>query len=305
MKYLITGGAGYLGSVLSLQLAAGGHSVRVLDDLSGAPRGGAFLQSMGVDVIVGSVVDRELTRRASDGVDCIIHLAALVGAPKCARAPDLAEKINVRGTVSVIDARQPGQGLILASTGSVYGRLEGLCEETSECNPLSAYARTKLEAEELVFEAGGVCLRFATLMGPSPAMRFDLLVNHVVWTMVHEGEFKVFEGDALRTFLDVRDAARAIRFFADTLETLPWQVFNVGSETGNLTKGEVVRRVAERVGGTLTQLEGYSDPDARDYFVDYSRLSSLGFVTSYSLGLTLGDVAAMAALCPTADWLHL
>ena len=281
MNVLVTGGGGYLGTVLVRRLSQSALSqaefedpidpVRILDRFSW---GTQSLAAIGwpVKVMAGSVTDPSAIDRALDGIEAVVHLAAIVGYPACDADPDDAEQTNIEGT-RLLCERLDGRKLVFASTGSTYGKVEGICTERTPISPLTRYGRTKALGERLVREAGGVSLRFATLYGLSPRMRWDLL-PHAFAQKAISGEIRVFDGDARRTFLHVEDAARAIEFALGT--DLADPVYNVGCEAFNLTKREVAMKVQKLTGCRIVACDGH-DPDARDYEVSYAAIRKAGW----------------------------
>ena len=279
MNVLVTGGGGYLGTVLIRQLWRAHHRVRVLDRFSW---GTQPLASLGaIEVVSGSITDPVTLATALEGTEAVVHLAAVVGYPACDADPDDAEQTNVTGTQMLCE-RIDGRKLVFASTGSTYGKVEGICTEQTPISPLTRYGRTKATGERFVREAGGVSLRFATLYGLSPRMRWDLL-PHAFAQKGIGGEIRVFDGDARRTFLHVEDAARAIVFALTT--NLPDPVYNVGSEAFNLTKHEVAHKVQELTGCRIVPCDG-QDLDARDYEVSYAAIRKAGWSAIYPFDLS-------------------
>ena len=278
---VVTGGAGYIGSVLVPELLGRGHRVTVIDRFDrpafgvtgwiGDPRA----RLMDIDLLKTSISWR---RDQLGEIDVIVHLAAIVGVAACAENPAQTRRDNVAATEWVCGWDAP---VITTSTCSNYGVHEGLATEESELNPLSLYARTKIEAEQIVRGAGGVVLRLGTLCGFSPAMRFDLLVNDMVASAVHRHPFGVYGMDAWRPYLHVYDAARAIAHLVEIVEggndeaceAIGGKIFNVVAE--NLTKHALVEQV-RGVCPQLALIEGDQD-DPRDYRVNGERFRGLEF----------------------------
>ncbi|MGB0640104.1 MAG: NAD-dependent epimerase/dehydratase family protein, partial [Myxococcota bacterium] len=188
MKVLVTGGAGFVGSVLVRQLLAAGHHVHVVDCLM---FGGQTLLPLFIEPRFSfariDICDREALAAEMDGVEVVIHLAALVGYPLCKKLPDRATQVNVGGTENVIATMPDDALLVYASTGSNYGEVNGICTEDSPLNPLSLYGQTKTKAEELCLaRSNSIALRFATAFGLGPRARLDLMINDFVWQAIHQ-----------------------------------------------------------------------------------------------------------------------
>ncbi|MFE9098032.1 NAD-dependent epimerase/dehydratase family protein [Streptomyces sp. NPDC007264] len=299
MHILVTGGAGYVGSALSPVLLGLGHRVRVLDDLYTGGQGLLpCVARPGFEFVRGDVGDAETLSTALEGVDAIVHLAAVVGYPACLREPERALNTNVNATKLLLDLRRPDQRLVFASTGSVYGAIPSeMCTEDTPSTPLSLYGSTKLEAEQLVLEAGNcVVYRYATAFGPSPRMRFDLLPNDFVRQAVREGGITVYEGGFRRTFIHVQDMARSIAFALGSWDTLADDVFNVGHESMNCTKAELAERIRRLVPFELRFEEVGSDADRRDYGVSYEKIRSRGFTTRHTLDSGLAELVTATRL---------
>lgn len=285
MNILVTGGAGYVGSTLVRELLARGDNVRVFDNLAFGvdPLLPCFRYS-GFDLTKGDIRDGHALKEAVKGMDAIVHLAAIVGYPACDRSPEQAEAVNLKGT-ELLDLVRGDRPVVFASTGSVYGKLETMCDEDSIPNPLTTYGRTKLAAERVLLKGGNaVVYRFATAFGLSPRMRLDLLPNTFTYEAVKNRSLVVYEGHFRRTFIHVSDMARAFIHALERFETMQGQVYNCGSNGLNATKRELAEMVARHVEGFQPHyIENGHDPDARDYEVDYGRLNSTGFQVQVGL----------------------
>ena len=187
--------------------------------------------------------DEEVVKQALDQQDLVIHLAAIVGYPACAADPGRAVSTNVDGTRNIVK-NLAGRKLIFASTGSTYGKVDGICNEDTPIDPLTLYGSTKWEAEQLVTAAGGVALRFATVFGASPRLRLDLLVNDFVYQALHNRQIILYEGHFRRTFLHSQDAARSYLFAIDYYDKMSGQAFNVGDDSMNYTNREVAQLIS-------------------------------------------------------------
>ncbi len=286
MKVLVTGGAGYLGSVLVPELLKRDYEVRVLDNLMYGSN--SLLQYFAEDTfefIKGDIRDIETVKKSVKDMDAIIHLAALVGAPVCKQNEKLANEINYQGTVNLVRARDKSQKLIYASTGSVYGRLKELCTEKSSTNPLSPYGKTKLMAEKEIRRSGNsISFRFATGFGLSSRLCLDYLINDFVFSALKNRYLVVYDKDYKRTFIHVRDIVRSFVFGIENFNELKDEIFNVGSEKMNYTKEDVVNFIKHRIDFEIYYADkGIPDPDQRDYEVSYQKIRDKGFETKISI----------------------
>ncbi len=275
MRVLVTGGAGYLGTVLTTRLLEAGHDVTVFDNLR---HGGAallpFFERPSFRFVRGDVRDREAVAEAVRWADAVVHLAAIVGYPACLKFPELARETNVGGTESVVQALSPSQILIYASSGSSYGKLDTTCTEESPLEPISLYAMTKSEGEAIALShPRATALRFATAFGVAPRLRMDLLVNDFVYRAVVDKQLIVYERNFRRTFIHVRDMARSVLLALDRIGQMSGQPYNVGHESLNLTKEQIALAFSD---------EGH-DLDARDYEVSYEKIRALGFEPTVTL----------------------
>ena len=307
MKVLVTGGAGYVGSVLIPQLLSSGHEVTGLDNLR---YGGQTLLphfcNPGFAFVKGDVGDAETVRACVGEVDAVVHLAAIVGFPACLKYPEVAEMTNVQGTKNVSEEVSANQPLVFASTGSNYGKLEEICTEESPLNPVSFYAITKTQGEEIVMDiAGGTVLRFATAFGASPRMRLDLLVNDFVHQAVVNKQLIVYERGFRRTFIHVRDMGRAIQFSLENYDRMQNNSYNVGHESLNYTKEDIAVAIRERVPFYLHYAEVGTDPDQRDYEVSYKKIQEIGYETTVTLDDGISElIRVVDAIDVTNPWLN-
>jgi nucleoside-diphosphate-sugar epimerase len=285
MKILVTGGAGYLGSVLSLALIEEGNDVRILDNLRYGGR--SLLALFGhprFEALIGDVRDSRIVERAVEQVDAVVHLAAIVGDPACARDPEGARAINERGSLQLIRSAQTAgvSRFVFASTCSNYGRMNDtsvLASEDDALRPLSLYAETKVAIEHALLGYGpsttaGTVLRFATLFGVSPRMRFDLTVNQFVMEMLVHRRLVVYGERFWRPYVHVRDAAGAITAVLNApLDLVRSQVFNVGRTDENYRKMDLVEIIGRRIPGATVEFVSVAD-DPRDYKVSFERIRS-------------------------------
>lgn len=287
-KILVTGGAGYLGSILVPELLKLGHKVTVLDNFM-------FGQSSlleccvyeNFDVIRGDARDEEMLTPLLKGADCIIPLAALVGAPLCNRDKTGTVTTNRDAVASIVKLASKGQRIIIPTTNSGYGigQKDVCCTEETPLNPISLYGRTKVEAEKLVLERGNsISLRLATVFGMSPRMRVDLLVNDFTYRALKDGLVIVFEGHFKRNYIHVRDVARAFIHSIDNFDTMKNEAYNVGLSDTNLSKLELCAKIREQVQDFVC-LEAPigEDPDKRNYMVSNEKIEGTGFKPLYTL----------------------
>jgi nucleoside-diphosphate-sugar epimerase len=283
MRVLITGGAGYIGSVLTPRLLRAGHTVTLVDRFTwGIGPILHFASAPNLNIVPLDIRHGEALRSVARSHDAVIHLAALVGYPACDADPAAAISTNVDGTRHLIAAldRRP---LVFASTVSVNGRVEGLCDEDTPARPLTLYGQTKLEAEVMVREAGGVVLRFATLFGISPRLRLDSLVNDFVQQAVRHRRLDVYQSHFRRTFLHVRDGASSLEMALDRHATMSGRTYVVADEGTTMTKLELAQQIREQVDFELRVTNAGFDHEDRDYEVSCARIRSLGFSPSVSL----------------------
>ncbi len=292
MKILVTGGAGYIGSVLVPQLLQEDYHVKVYDSLlfkqtSLLP----FFADKRFEFVKGDIRDFSLLQESVKDVDLIIHLAAILGAPVCNASPVLAEQVNVQGTINLNLARSSSQPIIYASTGSNYGVVEGICTEESPLRPLSVYGQTKTKAEQILQESGEIVgYRFATAFGISPRLRLDLLPNDFTFQALRTGNLIVYEKHVRRTFIHVRDIARAFIHGIKEYDNMKDNIYNVGDESLNATKEEVAKLIHQKVKFYLHFADIGSDPDKRDYEVSYKKIRSTGYHTTISLEEGIGEM---------------
>lgn len=244
-----------------------------------------FCRHSNLALVKGDIRDEAVIRRLVPKHDWILHLAAIVGYPACAADPFRATTTNEEGTRNIVQTMAKGQRLIFASTGSTYGKVNGIATEETPIEPLTLYGRTKRNCEMLIRDANvdHVSLRFATVFGSSPRLRLDLLINDFVYQAIHNKQIVLFEGHFRRTFLHSSDAAAIYPFTMKNFEQMNRHVFNVGDESMNYTKKQVAQLISKHVRYYLHEADVGTDPDQRDYEVDYSKLRSLGFRAQVSL----------------------
>ncbi len=298
MKIVVTGGAGYIGGTLVPMLLKQGHQVRVLDRLMyGAHALIPYFIHPNFSFVELDVRDRAALKPELESADVVVHLAALVGYPLCKKLPQDAVDINVGGAQNVLDLAPTSARLVYASTGSNYGEVQGICTENTPLNPLSLYGRTKTEAEALFLDrSNSVSLRFATAFGLAPRLRLDLMLNDFTWQAIHQRYLVVYEKHFRRTFIHVHDIARAIAHVIDRDVCKGHKVFNVGHESLNYTKEDIVNLLLQRIDFLVHFADIGSDADKRDYEVDYSRIRSIGFQTQINIAQGLQELIDGLAL---------
>jgi nucleoside-diphosphate-sugar epimerase len=299
MRILVTGGAGYVGSTLVPMLLEQGHRVRVLDNLKFGGHGLLpCCSNRYFELIRSDVTDPASAKSALDGVEVIIHLAAIVGYPACKKEPQLAQAVNVDGTANLLRHRRRDQKFVFASTGSIYGSVpDYVCNEETPRSPITLYGETKAAAEQMVLEAGnGVAYRFATAFGVSNRMRLDLMPNDFAYQAVKNRNLIVYEGGFKRTFVHVRDMARSFIFAIERWDEVKDDVYNVGHETMNFTKEDVARKILEHVDYYLHFAEVGSDADQRNYEVSYEKIRKKGFETTIDLDRGVAELVRAARL---------
>lgn len=280
MNILVTGGAGYLGSVLVPLLLDDGHHVTVVDRLDYGGHG--LLGCSDCDRFKFFCDDFDNSRKYApkEEVDVVVHLAAVVGAPACDRISESETwRINCDGSSWLKQIDYPDAMFIFPMTNSGYGDYDGICTEDTPLNPHSSYAESKGAAEDDIVGDGGTSLRFATLFGPSPRMRTDLMVNDFVYRAVTDGVIPIFQGAFRRNFLHVEDAALAI---IHAMGNEPG-IYNVGNDALNMTKLELAQRIALDTGCAVVEINTHEDPDKRDYLVSSEKFYGTGFKPQYDL----------------------
>jgi nucleoside-diphosphate-sugar epimerase len=287
-RILVTGGAGYLGSVLCEHLLDAGFHVTVVDKLIYGQQSLFHLCShRSFEFIFGDVRDEQLMRRLVQEADVIIPLAAVVGAPACDRDPWLARSVNLEAIQIINRLRSAHQMLIYPTTNSGYGTKSGdvMCTEDSPLEPISLYGQTKVQAEvELLQSPHVITLRLATVFGMSPRPRLDLLVNHFVYAAVTDGYITIFEKEFKRNYIHVRDVADCFLHCIRRGGLMIGKPYNVGLDAANLSKAELAMKVKEYIPHFYIHFsEVGSDPDKRNYVVSNERLRKAGFEARRSL----------------------
>ena len=292
---LITGGAGYIGSVLTPMLLDAGYSVTVIDnfrynqtsllDCCSNPR---------LTIIRGDARDRQLVQKHIQEKDYIIPLACLVGAPLCDARPEEARSVNLDAVKLILELHSPGQNIIFPNTNSGYGigEKDMHCTEETPLRPISLYGQLKVEAEKSLLSAGNaISLRLATVFGVSPRMRLDLLVNDFVYRAVNDGFVVLFEADFKRNYIHVRDVARAFLHSMENFEKMKGEAYNVGLSDANLSKRELCEEIQKHVPRFyFTEARVGEDKDKRNYIVSNEKIERAGFKPQVSLAEGIAEL---------------
>jgi nucleoside-diphosphate-sugar epimerase len=285
-KVLITGGAGYLGSVLTEVLLGKDYQVTILDNLiykqtSVAP----FAHHPNFDFVFGDVTNESLLKSLVEKHDVIIPLAAIVGMPACKAQPELTVKVNYEQVKNITKWITKDQKVIIPNTNSQYGSSTEIITEDSPFKPLSLYAETKCNAEKAVLDSGnGIALRLATVFGMSYRMRMDLLVQDFVYKAVTDGYLVLFESHFIRNYIHIRDIANAFLFMIENYEKCNNNAFNVGLTSANCTKLELAETIKLYVPDLVIVENNFKqDFDQRNYMVSNSKLESQGWIPTFTL----------------------
>jgi nucleoside-diphosphate-sugar epimerase len=234
---------------------------------------------------LGDVRDKKLLQELVGLNDVIIPLAAIVGMPACKANPELTVAVNYQQVADIVEILRDDQKLILPNTNSQYGSSDSIITEESPFNPLSLYAKTKCDAENIMLEKGnGVSLRLATVFGVSPRMRTDLLVNDFVYKSVVDGYLVLFEAHFKRNYIHVQDIARTFQFIIENYEKCKGHAFNVGLSTANLSKLELAEKIKSHIPSLVIKQDDFKeDFDKRNYIVSNEKLEALGWKPIYDL----------------------
>jgi nucleoside-diphosphate-sugar epimerase len=309
MKILVTGGAGYIGSILVPTLLARGDSVTVLDrfELHGHSLADCCRYE-GFTPIKGDARDTALLDKLVPKHDVVIPLAALVGAPICAQDPIGATTLNRDAIIAIVQRLSKGQKLVYPVTNSGYGvgEKDAFCTEESPLKPISIYGVTKVEAEQAVLDSGnGVTVRLATVFGMAPKMRIDLLVNDFTLRAVKDRAVVIFEGHFRRNFIHVRDVVKAFLHALDNYERMNGQAYNVGLSEANLSKLQLCAKIKEHVPG-FSYLEAPvgEDPDKRDYIVSNEKIEVTGWAPDWSLDRGIAELIRGYTMLRTQNFVN-
>ena len=285
---LVTGGAGYLGSILVPELIRSGNTVTVLDNFIYKQNSLANVCSdKNFRIVKGDVRLKNTLLPLLKDAEIIIPLAALVGAPLCNIDPINAKTINHDSMLALFEWAKNDQYILMPTTNSAYGTGDknNLCSEESELRPISQYAQEKVAVEKSLLErSNSISFRLATVFGMSPRMRIDLLVNDFVYRAIHDRFIVLFESHFKRNYIHIRDVTRVFLHAIQNLDIMRGQIYNVGLSNANLSKRELCERIQAFVPDFIFQeaLVG-KDPDQRNYIVSNEKIERTGFKPSYSL----------------------
>ena len=287
MRVLVTGGAGYIGSILVRDLLEKGYFVTVLDNFfynQNSLLDCSFFKKL--KIINGDVRDNKLISNLLKNTDIIIPLAALVGAPICKKFPKLSEEINYISMINILKIKSKNQRIIMPTSNSAYGSGDenNFCDEDSPLKPLSEYAVQKVRLEkELMERENTTSLRLATVFGVSPKIRLDLLVNDFTFRAWKDGFIVLYESYFKRNYIHVKDISRCFNFCIENSNTNN-QIFNVGLSDTNISKLDLCNRIKKFIPNlNVIQSDFQKDPDQRNYIVSNKKIEAAGFKTNYSL----------------------
>lgn len=294
-KILVTGAAGYIGSVLVPELLRLGHEVVAIDNF-------LYNQTPLLDVcnystltvVAGDARNEGLISKYIKDVEFIIPLACLVGATACDKDPAAAESVNLGAIKLILKLRTPAQKIIFPNTNSGYGigANDMFCDEKTPLNPISLYGRTKVLAEQAILVAGNaVTFRLATVFGISPRMRLDLLVNDFVFRAVNDRFVVLFEADFKRNYIHIRDVVGAFIYAMQNFEQMKNEMYNVGLSDANLSKRELCLEIKKQIPGfVFMESKIGEDPDKRNYIISNAKIEKTGFKTKVTLGMGIEEL---------------
>jgi nucleoside-diphosphate-sugar epimerase len=287
-EILVTGGAGYLGAILVPDLLAAGHKVTVLDSfLYGQNSLAQVCVNDNFEIVRGDVRDEGLVKKSLARADVVIPLAALVGAPICAKDPVGAQTVNHDSVLMLLKLLSKQQRVLMPTTNSAYGSgdKDNFCTEESPLRPISKYAIDKVEVEKALMQhPNAISFRLATVFGMSPRMRIDLLVNDFTYRAVTDRFVVLFESAFKRNYIHIRDVSRVFQHGLARFETMRGHVFNVGLSAANVSKKQLCERIQAQVPEfVFVEAPIGKDPDQRNYIVSNAKLEATGFSPDVSL----------------------
>lgn len=287
-KILVTGGAGYIGSVLTKTLLEEGYDVTIFDNFRYDQTSLLHCCSnQNFSIIRGDIRDKEILQAALKDQDFIVHLAALVGAPICNADPVGATTTNLDASKLILSLMSKDQRILYPCTNSGYGigEKDKFCTEETSLRPITLYGRTKVEAEKAILEAGNsISFRLATVFGVSPRMRIDLLVNDFVYRALMDKFIVIFEGHFKRNYIHILDVARVFLHGIKNFTNMQGEAYNVGLSEANLSKLELCERIKKHLPDFVyMESDIRKDPDKRDYIVSNEKIEKTGFQPKFSL----------------------
>jgi len=285
---LVTGGAGYVGSVLVPVLLQNGHKVTVIDNfLYKQPSLASVISNKDFSLVYGDVRDKDLMYKYISSADIIIPLAAIVGAPACLKDPQMASSVNKDSMIWMFDKISSSQQILMPTTNSAYGSGDenNYCDEDSKLNPLSLYAKDKVHVEKYLMEKeNATSFRLATVFGISPRMRLDLLVNNFVQRALTDRFVILFEGHFKRNYVHVKDVVDAFVFGVNNLDKVKGQIFNFGLSEANISKQQLCERIKNHLPDfTFQDAPLAKDPDQRNYIVSNKKIEAIGMKAKVTL----------------------
>ena len=306
---LVTGGAGYIGSILVPDLLSDGHKVTVLDNFMYKQNSlASSCIHPNLEIAMGDIRDKVLVKRLVAEHEVIIPLAAIVGAPACNRDATAAESVNLEAALHIISVASKDQKIVMPTTNSAYGTTKAgeVSSETSALNPISSYAKHKVEVEAALMEHPlNVSFRLATVFGMSPRMRLDLLVNDLCYRAIHERSVVLFEADFIRNYVHVRDVSRVLRWAIDS-DKATGEIFNFGLTEANLSKRMLCEAIQRHVPSfVFVEAEFGKDPDQRNYTVSNAKIESTGFSFEFGLDRGLSELVKGLATLRNSQYTNL
>jgi nucleoside-diphosphate-sugar epimerase len=285
---LVTGGAGYIGSVLVPKLLELNHNVTVVDNfLYKQPSLASVISNKRLNLVYGDIRDTSLMRNVISKADIVIPLAAIVGAPACLKDPKMASAVNKDAMIWLFENLSNSQQLLMPTTNSAYGTgdKDNYCDEKSNLNPLSLYAKDKVFVEKYLMEKeNATSFRLATVFGISPRMRLDLLVNNFVQRALTDRFVILFEGHYKRNYVHVKDVVDAFVFGINNLDKVKGQIFNFGLSEANISKQQLCERIKNQLPDfTFQDAPLAKDPDQRNYIVSNKKIEAMGMKAKVTL----------------------
>jgi nucleoside-diphosphate-sugar epimerase len=295
MKILITGGAGYIGSILVEKLIKNEHEVYVYDSFLYKQNSLNHLCIYNnLHIIKGDVRNISNLENLIKKVDIIIPLAALVGAPLCSFDPIGSKSINYDAVLLMLKKLSKNQVVLMPTTNSAYGTSldNKICNEESDLNPVSLYAKDKVDLEKRLMDFdNSISFRLATVFGMSPRMRTDLLVNDFTYRAVHDGFIVIFEGSFKRNYIHIRDVAEVFNFAINNFEKMKSNIYNVGLSDANISKIELAKKIQKFIPNFIIKENEYQkDPDQRNYIVSNEKIEQTGYKPKFNLEVGIEEL---------------